>query len=73
MVNVKTMSMTIDFETERRVRQLAYAKRISVSAMIRMLLRQALEVEEYSYLKTNLSSLYGMSVREEVKQNGSEV
>ena len=46
MVNVKTMSMTIDFETEKKVRQLAYDMGISVSAMIRMLLREAVRNRE---------------------------
>ena len=46
MVNVKTMSMTIDFETEQKVRQLAYDLGISVSAMMRILLREAIRNRE---------------------------
>lgn len=46
MVNVKTMSMTIDFETEQKVRRLAYDMGISVSAVIRMLLREAVRNRE---------------------------
>ena len=46
MIRVKTMSMTIDFETEAKVRELAYARGISVSAMIRILLRDAIKNEE---------------------------
>ena len=46
MVNVKTMSMTIDYETEQKVRQLACDLGISVSAMIRILLREAVRDRE---------------------------
>lgn len=56
MIRVKTMSMTIDFETEAKVRELAYARGISVSAMIRMLLRDAIRNEEVRELERKVRS-----------------